>query len=385
MHSRSLRARFGPRSRATDTSLLTPPPRIGHRRSSRTLRRAPLLLAVAALAVLAGAALALNPRPAEAGHELVWSTTLTPQSVGGGPRGCSQSSAFTARRCEGNLTDRTIELPDGTSITVDTFYIEDTGQGWYLYFGSAGALPAQIGNYAFEVNGFTFRFDDPNIHRPRNDTRQWPGGSAAEDTLQVGTTVEVRLVVAHPRVSISASPTTVDEGGSVTITVRLSNTSLSSRVTIPLVVYGFSAEPGDYSALSGISIRAGETSGTGTITARHDTDSHDDVFGVDLGTLPAVVVRGDPWSVSITIIDDDLPFGVTTVPGSGTGLKILPTDPAVQPVPASRRAPTGAGAGGAFCYTTVGNGTTEYIRYSDGRLVETTKQSEYIRSLYACE
>ena len=268
---------------------------------------------------------------------------------------------------------------------MDIFVTENTGQGWYLYFGSAGALPAQIGNYAFEVNGFTFRFDDPNIHRPRNDTRQWPGGSAAEDTLEVGTPVVINLVVAHPRVSLSASPTTVDEGGSVTITVSLSNSSLSSRVTIPLVVYGFSAEPGDYSALSGISIGAGETSGTGTITARHDTDSRDDVFGVDLGTLPPEVVRGDPWSVSITIIDDDLPFGVTTVPGSGTGLKILPTNSNVQPVPASRRAPTGAGAGGAFCYTTVGNGNTEYIRYPDGRLVETTKQSEYIRSLYACE
>ena len=203
------------------------------------------------------------------------------------------------------------------------------------------------------------------------------GGWSAGDTVELSLTVS-------PTVSISASPTTVDEGGSVTITVTLSE-ALSSRVIIPLVVYGFSAEPGDYSALSGISIRAGETSGTGTITARHDTDTHDEVFGVDLGTLPAEVVRGDPWSVSITIIDDDLPFGVTTVPGSGTGLKILPTNSNVQPVPASRRAPTGAGAGGAFCYTTVGNGTTEYIRYPDGRLVETTKQSQYIMSLYACE
>ncbi|WP_420611876.1 hypothetical protein [Candidatus Spongiisocius sp.] len=186
-----------------------------------------------------------------------------------------------------------------------------------------------------------------------------------------GETVEVRVVVAHPLVSISASPTTVDEGSPVTITATLSE-ALSSRVTIPLVVYGFSAEPGDYGRLASITIPANSLTGTGTIATRQDADAHDDVFGVDLGTLPPAVARGNPWSVSITIVDDDL-----------STLTTLPVDKSQQR-PASQRTPTGAGAGGPFCYVGAGNGTTEYIRYPDGRIVETTKQSETIRSMFAC-
>ncbi|WP_420614168.1 hypothetical protein [Candidatus Spongiisocius sp.] len=254
---------------------------------------------------------------------------------------------------------------------MDIFYIDENSNGFFLYFASAGALPAQIVDYAFEVNGFTFRFDDPNLHRPRSDTRQWPAGSAAEDTLEVGTPVVINLVVAHPKVSISASPTTVDEGSPVTITATLSK-ALSSRVTIPLVVYGFSAEPGDYGRLASITIPANSLTGTGTIATRQDADAHDDVFGVDLGTLPPAVARGNPWSVSITIVDDDL-----------STLTTLPVDKSQQR-PASQRTPTGAGAGGPFCYVGAGNGTTEYIRYPDGRIVETTKQSETIRSMFAC-
>jgi hypothetical protein len=356
-----------------------------------------LLLAAAALAVLAAAALSIIPRPAEAGHEAVWSATLTPQSLAG-PNGCSNSSPFTARNCVNAFTDNMIELPDGTSIEVSVMTTEQGGAGWFLYFVSGAPLPAQIVNYAFEINGVMFRFDDPNLHRPLGDARQWPPNPAVKGLFVQGTPVEIKLVVAHPTVSISASPTTLDEGDPVTITVTLSR-ALSSRVNIPLLFYGFSAEPGDYTRLASITIPANSTSGTGTIIARYDADSHDDVFGVDLGTLPPEVVEDSPSSVAITIIDDDLPFGVTTVPGSGTGtgLSILPTDSNVQPVPASGRTPTGAGASArdGFCYTRVGSGSggegggtdgkTEYVRSPDCRLVETTKQSEYIRSLYACD
>jgi len=38
-----------------------------------------------------------------------------------------------------------------------------------------------------------------------------------------------------------------------------------------------------------------------------------------------------------------------------------------------------------YCYIGEGNGQTEYIRYPDGRLAETTRQSDAIRSMFACD
>ncbi len=188
------------------------------------------------------------------------------------------------------------------------------------------------------------------------------------------------------KVSISASPTDVDEGSPVTVTLTLSE-ALSSSVTVPLTITDGSAEPRDHGRLASITIPANSTTATGTITTRHDSDIRDETFTVSLGTLssetgtvslealPPELAAGSPSSVEITILDDDYP--IDTVPD-------LPIDYSKQR-PASERQPTGEGAGSSFCYLGSGNGTTEYIRYSDGRIVETTKQSDAIRSMFACD
>ena len=38
-----------------------------------------------------------------------------------------------------------------------------------------------------------------------------------------------------------------------------------------------------------------------------------------------------------------------------------------------------------YCYIGEGNGMTEYIRYPNGRIEETTRQSDAIRSMFACD
>lgn len=38
----------------------------------------------------------------------------------------------------------------------------------------------------------------------------------------------------------------------------------------------------------------------------------------------------------------------------------------------------------AYCYLGVGTSMTEYVRYPDGRIVETTRQSDAVRSAWAC-
>ena len=107
-------------------------------------------------------------------------------------------------------------------------------------------------------------------------------------------------------VSLSASPTTVDEGGSVTVTATLS-TAQTSALTIPVAITDNTADSGDHGTLTSITIAANSATGTGTITTTQDTsDESDETFTVALGTpLPSGITAGSPSSVQITIRDDD--------------------------------------------------------------------------------
>ena len=109
-----------------------------------------------------------------------------------------------------------------------------------------------------------------------------------------------------PTVSLSVSPNPVDEGQSVTVTARLSET-LSNSVTIPLVLASGTAESDDFGALASVTVAGGQTTGTGTIATTDDADSDDETFTVSLGGLPTEVTAGDPSSVEVTIRDDDSP------------------------------------------------------------------------------
>ncbi len=109
---------------------------------------------------------------------------------------------------------------------------------------------------------------------------------------------------AAPEVTLSAGPNPVDEGGSVVVTATLSR-ALSSAVTIPLVMTAGTAESGDYGSLASITVAAGATRGTGTVTTMQDVDTADETFTVALGRLPAGVESGTPSSVEVRITDDD--------------------------------------------------------------------------------
>ncbi len=106
-------------------------------------------------------------------------------------------------------------------------------------------------------------------------------------------------------VSLSAEPSTVAEGSGVTVTATLSS-ALSSDVTIPLALTDGTAEAGDHGALAGITINAGSTRGSGTVTTNQDDDADDETFTVSLASsLPSSVAAGTPSSVEVTITDDD--------------------------------------------------------------------------------
>ena len=122
-------------------------------------------------------------------------------------------------------------------------------------------------------------------------------------------TVTRQAAGALPAVTLSASPNPVAEGSSVTVTATLS-AALSGAVTIPLTITDNTAEPADHGTLASITIAAGATSNTGTITTAQDPDDQDETFTVALGTLPASVAAGMPASVQVRIQDDE---GIPTV------------------------------------------------------------------------
>ncbi len=108
---------------------------------------------------------------------------------------------------------------------------------------------------------------------------------------------------AKPTVRMSASPNPVDEGSSVTVTLTLSEAA-ASQVVIPVTLTAIWAESSDYGTLSSITIPAGGTTGTGTITTAQDADAEHETFRVVLGTPPsgyAIQAR----SVQILIRDDE--------------------------------------------------------------------------------
>ena len=131
--------------------------------------------------------------------------------------------------------------------------------------------------------------------------------TAEDGTTNSYTVTITRAVVARqiPTVSLSAVPSPVSEGSSVTVTVTLSAV-LASDVEVPIVLTAETAEAGDYGALSAITIASGTTSGRGTITTAQDMDEDDETFRVALGSpLPAELMADAMSSVLLRIEDDD--------------------------------------------------------------------------------
>ncbi len=115
-------------------------------------------------------------------------------------------------------------------------------------------------------------------------------------------------------VTLSGSPTIVDEGGSITITATISQ-DMPTDVIVPLMVKsGGSAESGDYGSLPTIMIPgAGNiTSATGILSIPVETDASDRddeefTLTIDESRLSITVAPGRQRSVDITILDSARP------------------------------------------------------------------------------
>ncbi len=113
-----------------------------------------------------------------------------------------------------------------------------------------------------------------------------------------------------PGVSLAVTPDRVEEGDSVIVAVKLSN-SLDADAVISLILTPGTAESDDYDSTSPVSVTvtAGQTEGQHVIRTSEDADTEDETFtvAIDGDNLPSGVILGAPASAEITITDTDMP------------------------------------------------------------------------------
>ncbi len=133
---------------------------------------------------------------------------------------------------------------------------------------------------------------------------------SASPRLQIEVRGSVRAI---PEVSISFAEDAyeVDEGGSVTVTVNLSEDP-DREVQVPITVAPQGgATAADYSGVPDhVTFGPGETTATFTVSATDDvTDDDDEGLLVGFGPLPASVTAGDTTAATVSITDDDASEG----------------------------------------------------------------------------
>ena len=112
----------------------------------------------------------------------------------------------------------------------------------------------------------------------------------------------------------AASYTATEGGTAATVAVTLS-ADPERTVTIPLLVTaGGTATTGDYTlSVMSVTINAGDTSATLTVTAEDDSEDDDgESITIGFGTLPAGVTAGTRDTTTVSLVDDDGP-AVTAV------------------------------------------------------------------------
>ena len=141
------------------------------------------------------------------------------------------------------------------------------------------------------------------------------------------------MVSTQPRATLSVSPTTVAEGGSLRVRVSLEGGSaLTSAKIIPLIYTNGSAADADYTAVGTVRILANQRSATATVAVADDSFFEDDeTFTIALGEMPFGIRppgSGQMSSVDITISANDKPeIGIAAdaaevTEGNGAGFTI---------------------------------------------------------------
>ena len=278
-----------------------------------------------------GTAYRVRVRAKNSGGNGAWAFGTGTPMVPTGATVSFSSSTFTVT--EGSATNSIMAMSrsaTGATVTIPVTVTLDTAEESDI---EAGALADLRAGFSFVSSAVTYSTrsiipqhdtdTDDETFTVAIDSANLPTGYS----LGSVTSAQVTIVDDDRAVSLSASPNPVTEGSSVTVTATLSEAA-AATVTIPVTVTDVSAESGDHGALTSITVNAGATTGTGTITTNHDTGDNHETFTVSLGTLPTSYVAGAVTSVTITINDDDgVVLSVVGDPACGSTV----TDMSVRP------------------------------------------------------
>ena len=179
------------------------------------------------------------------------------------------------------------------------------------------------------------RFSNPNQRYPDPTTGDPMGKSGTRITTDVDgpadaarTLNETRTTVANFRpgravqVSFDVGPYAVNEGGSVTVTVRL-DAAPGRTLDMPIPLTATSTDgawPGDYTLPASITFGAGQTSKTFTFRAVQDTrqEAEETVILGFGAPLPAGVTVGSQATATVTLTANDADLHRASVPSVST-------------------------------------------------------------------
>ena len=196
-----------------------------------------------------------------------------------------------------------LDHASASAITVDYATADNTATAGTDYTAASGTLTFAAGETTKTVN-VTVSGDtayEPNERFYFNLTNA--SNATISDAQGVGT---ITNDDAAPTVTLSVNNAAIAEnGGTATVTATLSSAS-SSDVTVTLGYTGTATGSGtDYTGGTTITISAGNTTGTATITAVDDTtDEADETVIVDITGVTNATENGTQ-QVTVTLTDDD--------------------------------------------------------------------------------
>ena len=223
------------------------------------------------------------------------------------------TTSYTIRLGTNPSSDVTITIndpTDNTEVTAAPGSLTFTSTNW----DTPQAVTVSATADADSVN------DDATITHTAEGA-EFEGVSVPDVAVKVVEEISVEYGSSSYRVAESDNATTTEVSeNEVEVTVTLS-ADPHRTVTVPLTATPQgSATSGDYTAPTSVTFNDGETTATVIFSATHDT-ANDNEEQVVLGfgsMLPVGVSEGTTNEATVTIIDDDVPAGVTVSFGSAT-------------------------------------------------------------------
>ena len=222
------------------------------------------------------------------------------------PARVNEGSAARVTATLTRVLDADVAIPIAASVeTGDTAEADD--------FSAPASITIDAGELSGSADVDTVRDADKD-----NERFTVALGNTLPDGIVAGAPASLKIAItddgADPAVSLAASATKAEDGGSIVITANLTHAA-AADVTVPIEVAGSGtspAEASEWDAPAGIAIKKGARSGSAAIKLVRDQDKDDETFTVSLGaSLPAGIDAGSPSSVEITIEDDGLGHEIT--------------------------------------------------------------------------